>query len=108
MSKVVVVVSLKASEGRVDELIDAFRGTIEQTHKEDGNQKYALHRDQADPDRVILIEHWRSQDDLDAHMKQPYMGELMTKAGAPGLLAEPPHMWFTNPEPIGDDAKGQL
>jgi quinol monooxygenase YgiN len=108
MSKIVAVASLVASEGRGDELVEAFRDAIEQTHGEEGCLKYALHRDQRNPDHLIMIEHWRSQDDLTSHGKQPYLAELMTKMGAPGLFAEAPNLWFTTPLPIGDDAKGQL
>jgi quinol monooxygenase YgiN len=108
MTKIVVVASLFASEGRGDELVEAFRDAIEQTHGEEGCLKYALHRDKANPDHLIMIEHWVSQDDLDAHGKQPYLAEMMTKMGAPGLFAGAPNLWFSDPLPIGDESKGQL
>ncbi|MEY2434216.1 MAG: hypothetical protein QOC92_3941 [Acidimicrobiaceae bacterium] len=108
MTKVVVVASLFANEGRGDELAEAFRDAIEQTHGEEGCLKYALHRDKANPDHLIMIELWRSQDDLDAHGKQPYLAELMTKMGAPGLFSAAPSLWFTDPLLIGDESKGQL
>jgi quinol monooxygenase YgiN len=108
MGKIVAVASLVASEGRGDEVVEAFRDAIEQTHGEEGCLKYALHRDQSNPDHLIMIEHWRSQEDLAAHGKQPYLAELMTKMGAPGLFAGAPQLWFTDPMPIGNDAKGQL
>ena len=108
MSKIVAVASLVASAGRGDELVEAFRDAIEQSHGELGCLKYALHRDQSNPDHLIMIELWRSPEDLTAHGKQPYLAELMTKMGAPGLFAEGPKLWFTDPLPIGDGAKGQL
>ena len=108
MTKIVAVASLVASEGRGDEVVEAFRDAIEQTHGEEGCLKYALHRDQKNPDHLIMIELWRSQDDLTAHGKQPYLAEMMEKMGAPGLFAEGSKLWFTDPVPIGDDAKGQL
>jgi quinol monooxygenase YgiN len=55
-----------------------------------------------------MIEHWRSQDDLASHGKQPHLAELMTKMGAPGLFAGAPNLWFADPVPIGDESKGQL
>ncbi|MEY2422068.1 MAG: hypothetical protein QOI95_2135 [Acidimicrobiaceae bacterium] len=108
MGKVVVVASLTASEGRGDELAELFRDCVEQSHGEEGCLKYALHRDQGNPDHLIMIEHWRSQDDLASHGQQPHLAELMTKMGAPGLFAGAPQLWFTDPLPIGDNAKGQL
>ena len=108
MTKIVAVASLFASEGRGDEVVEAFRDAIEQTHGEEGCLKYALHRDQSNPDHLIMIEHWRSQDDLASHGQQPYLAEMMTKMGAPGLFAGAPSLWFADPVPIGDESKGQL
>jgi quinol monooxygenase YgiN len=108
MGTVVVVASLVASEGRGDDVVEAFRDCVEKSHAEDGCLKYALHRDQANPDHLIMIEQWRSQEDLASHGQQPHLAELMTKMGTPGLFAEAPQLWFTEPLPVGDDAKGQL
>jgi hypothetical protein len=41
-------------------------------------------------------------------MQQPYMAALFAAAGEPGMLAEPPAMWFTSPLGIGDPDKGAL
>jgi quinol monooxygenase YgiN len=108
MSETVVVVSMQAGEGRGDELVEAFRDAIEQSHREEGCALYALHRDKSDPDHFVHIEAWRSQADVDAHMKQPYLGELYSKMGSPGLIAGKTTMWFLDGVPIGDAAKGQL
>ncbi len=105
---VVVVVSLQAAEGRGDELIAAFEDGIVASHGDAGCISYAMHRDKRDPDHVVLIEHWRSQADIDAHMAQPHMGEMMKKTGAPGLLAGRPSMWFLDQVPIGDPSRGVL
>lgn len=108
MSKVVAVASLVASAGRGEELVEAFRDAIVGAHGEEGCEKYALHRDKTNPDHLIMIEVYRSQDDLDAHGKQPYLAELMTKMGSPGLFAEGPKLWFLDALPIGEESKGQL
>jgi quinol monooxygenase YgiN len=108
MSEIVAVVSIKAAAGRGDDVQAAFEAAIKETHAEEGCIKYALHRDNSDPDRFVHIEQWRSQADLDAHMQQPYMAALFAAAGEPGMLAEPPAMWFTSPLGIGDPDKGAL
>jgi quinol monooxygenase YgiN len=108
MGKIVAVASLYASEGRGDEVVEAFRDAIVQTHGEEGCLKYALHRDQANPDHLIMIEHWRSQDDLSSHGQQPYLAEMMTKMSAPGLFTGAPSLWFMDPLSIGDESKGEL
>jgi quinol monooxygenase YgiN len=109
MSKIVAIASLTAAEGRGDEVVDIFRSCIEQSHKEEGCLKYALHRDKSNPDHLVMIEHWRSQDDIDEHGKQPHFLELMQKMGAvKGLFAGAPSLWFTESLEIGDPEKGSL
>ncbi len=107
MSEVVAVVHVRAAEGKVDEVIAAFTTCIEKTHEEQGCLNYALHRDAADANHLVLIERWRSQADLDAHMGQPYVADLFAAAGTPGLLAAPAELAFTSPLGIGT-AKGSL
>lgn len=81
---------------------------IEKTHQESGCLAYALHRDNADPAHLVLIERWRSQEDLDAHMTQPYVADLFAAAGTPGMLAAAPELAFLSPLGIGDPAKAPL
>jgi quinol monooxygenase YgiN len=108
MSQVVVVVDIKAAEGRGDDVVAIFSPAIEKTHAEDGCLKYALHRDAKDPDHLLHVEVWRSQADLDAHFTQPHLAELVGALGEPGLLAGRPPTWFATPIEIGDPAKGLL
>ncbi len=103
---IVVVALLKMKPGLSDEAIEAFRPVIENTHRERGCLSYALHRDRSDPDMIVLIEKWASQEDLDEHFIQPYMadmGELASK-----MLAEPPRILFCDPIEMGDPAKGSI
>jgi quinol monooxygenase YgiN len=92
---IVVVVGMKVQDGRADELIAAFEPCIAATRQEEGNLGYALHRDAGDPDHFVMIEHWRSQADIDEHMTKPYLAELMKASGS--VLAEPPVFWLTTP-----------
>lgn len=106
MSEVVVVAILKVKEGKSGEAIEGFKPVIEATHTEPGCISYALHRDNADPDNMVLVERWKSQADLESHFQQPHMaamGELASE-----LLAEPPKIVFCAPVPIGDADKGAL
>ncbi len=103
---VVVVGVFLAKEGEEDRALEALSETIRATHEEEGCLSYALHRDRSDPRRVVLVERWRSQEDLDAHFTKPYVAALMGVAGE--VLAEPPGLWFTEPVPVGDPAKGVL
>ena len=108
MGKIVAIASLTAAEGKGDELAEIFRDCIVGSHGEEGCLKYALHRDKANPDHLVMIELWRSQEDLDAHGSAPHFLELMQKMAAPGLFGGPPSLWFTESLEIGTPEKGQL
>ncbi len=105
-ARIVVVALLEVRPGRAEEAIEAFRPVVEKTHDERGCLAYALHRDRGDPDTIVLIEKWASQEDLDAHLVKPYLedlGELSSE-----LLAEPPRIVFCEPLAIGDPGKGRI
>lgn len=103
---VVVVATFKVKPGQEGEGEAVLRRVIEQTHAhEPGCVLYALHRAVDDSTRFVVVEKWESQQDLDAHFEQPYMGEI---AAARDLLAEPPSVWFTEPVAAGDPDKGAI
>lgn len=108
MNEIVVVVSLQAAPGRGDEILKAFADAIPPTHEEDGCLKYALHRDSNDPDHFVHVEKWRTQDDLDEHMKTPHLAQIFATLGTPGVMAGNPQMWVLSPERIGTEAKGTI
>ncbi len=108
MSEVVVVVDVVAAEGRGDAVVEAFEAVTGPTHAEQGCLLYALHRDTADPHHFVLVERWRSQEDLDAHMALPHTGELFAFAGTEGNLARPPQLSVMAGLGLGTPAKGSL
>jgi quinol monooxygenase YgiN len=63
-----LIVTFKAAPGKAQEFADAFRGLAEITLKEQGCEQYELFRSEQDPDTLVLLERWTSQEDLDAHM----------------------------------------
>src|SRR3954454_11505165 len=98
MSEIVVFVSLQAAEGKGDEIAKAFAESIPPTHEEDGCLLYALNRDSNDPDHFVHVERWRSQEDLDLHMKTPHLAQVFGALGTPGVMAAAPQMWFCTAE----------
>jgi quinol monooxygenase YgiN len=105
MGEVVVAASFKVRPGREQEAEEALREVARATHEEDGCLLYALHRGVDDPGRFVLLERWRSREDLDAHLQQPYVARLAATADA---LEEPAGVWFTEALPEGDPEKGAL
>lgn len=105
MAEVVVVATMKAAEGNVDVVLGAIKSVAAETHAEEGCITYAVHQGAHDPNTLVLVERWRSQEDLDAHFREPYVAAL---GGRASLLAEPPQVHFLGAVPAGDEEKGRL
>lgn len=103
--EVTVVATMKVRPGLDEDALVILRGVIEATHGEEGCVKYTLHRATSEPGAFCIVERWRSQADLDAHLKQPHMAPLQT---AVEMLAEPPHILICEQIDLGDPAKGSL
>ena len=108
MAEIIGVVDIVVAEGRVPALTQAFEACARGTHAEQGCLAYALHVDTANPLHFILIERWRSQADLDAHMTQPYVADIFAFVAAEGNLSTAPSLAFLSPLSLGDPAKGAL
>ncbi len=102
--QVVVVATFVAKPDRADEIEQFGREVVAPTHGEDGCVKYALHRDTSDPNTFVLVEVWRSQEDLDQHFAQPHMALVAELQDA----IEDSSVHFLEPVPYGDRAKGTL
>ena len=107
-NEVVGVVHDQAAEGRGDAAIAALEACAVRTHEEPGCLTYALHRDNADPLHLVLVERWRSQADLDAHLQLPHVADLFAFAGTPGNLSAPPELTFLTGLGLGAPDKGSL
>lgn len=108
MAEIVGIVHIRAAQGKVDEVVAAFTTCIGKTHEEEGCLAYALHRDSNDPSHLVLIERWRSQEDLDAHMTKPYIADLFAVVGTPGMLAAAPDLTFATSMGVGSPDKGSI
>jgi quinol monooxygenase YgiN len=79
--QVTVVARVKAREGMEDRLREETEALIEPTRSEEGCLNYDLHQGTDDPSVLLFYENWRSQEDLDEHLEQPYLKEWMEKIG---------------------------
>ena len=106
MSTILVVATLKIQDGKVDEAVAALTPVIEATHEEEGCLSYVLHEDVNDPNTLVFVERWASQDAINAHAQQPHMLKLIEIAGT--LLAEPPQITFCQSLEVGSSPKGSF
>jgi quinol monooxygenase YgiN len=102
MSVVVVATIVPLAEHR-DEVIAAFKQTIEQVHGEDGCELYALNEA---ADRLIMIEKWASPEALRVHGKAAALTALGPRLA--GKVAGAPEVIVLQQVPAGDTAKGQV
>jgi quinol monooxygenase YgiN len=107
MSEVVVVAIVSAAAGKGAEAEALIAGTlIPPTHAEDGCITFALHRDLADPDRLVLVERWSSREALDRHLAADHLAAF--RAAVASLSAAPAQVVLLEAIPAGDPAKGAL
>lgn len=84
------LLELQAKPGQGDQLIAILRESLEDTRARQGCLGVSVHRDQTDPDRILLFEEWASREDDEAYRQwragegaTPEVGALL--AGAPTL-----------------------
>ena len=53
-----------------------FAGVVERVREEKGNLKYEYFFQMDDPETVLLIDRWESEEALDEHHKSPMMKEI--------------------------------
>jgi quinol monooxygenase YgiN len=70
---VAVYGSVRAKQGRAEDLLKEIRAIIEPTHSDHGCQQYAVHTMRTDADAFAFYERWACGPDLLAHVSQPFM-----------------------------------
>jgi quinol monooxygenase YgiN len=63
-----LVVTFHAKQGMGKQYADAFKPVGDRTLTEAGCEQYEMFRSESDPDKLVLLERWTSQELLDAHM----------------------------------------
>lgn len=103
MSLVVVATLVPKPEFR-DEVIAVLEEVIGRVHAEDaGCEKYSLN---VGSDRLVMIEKWASQEDLQAHSVSPAFQALT--AALDGKMAAGMDVQVLQPHPAGTDGQGQI
>jgi quinol monooxygenase YgiN len=76
-----VVAILKAKDGQADRLQAALQAFVGPTREEPGCLSYELFESGAAAGTFITVERWRSQQDVDSHLKAPHMSQFYDAAG---------------------------
>jgi len=78
----VVAATLKAAQGKGDELEKEFRKLIPEVHKEPGTLTYIVHRALDDADKFLVYERYENKEALDYHTSTPHFKEFFKTAGS--------------------------
>ena len=63
------VVTIQVAPGRADDFAGAFKALQTNALRQEGCEQYELFQSMDEPDRVVLLERWASQELLDKHME---------------------------------------
>lgn len=77
----IVTGTVEVDPERVDDLMEAVRTATIATRAEDGCIAYSFSVDLLDPSTVNVIERWRDQASLTAHLASEHIAAFLTEAG---------------------------
>ena len=87
MTRVTIIGTVISRPETRAELAGLLAKQVAPTRAEAGCINYDFHVDSKDPCTFVFYENWRSQADLDAHLRQPHLEPLFTQIDR--LLAKP-------------------
>ena len=73
---IMIIAENRAASGKADQVRGIFESVVERTRAEDGCLRYELLQDLENSDRIILMEEWRDQASLDAHLGSDHIVTL--------------------------------
>jgi len=85
-----VIAKLPIKEGKMEEIIQAFKELMVQVAKEEGTVAYTINRSQATPNTLVVMERYKDKSALDAHSSSPHFKAFLPKSGA--LMAGRPEI----------------
>ena len=97
MSKLSIIATLTAAEGKADELAAALANLIEAADEEPGLEIYSVHRDPKDENTFYFFELYTDQAAFEVHGKGEKMAAAMGSMG--GLLGGRPDVKILTPGP---------
>jgi quinol monooxygenase YgiN len=106
MTPLVAVATLKAREGKDEQVRALFAELQLATHEEQGCRLYALHSDRSDPRTFVMIEIWDTEADIQRHLGTAHVQALIARTDE--LFEGPAAIQMLDALPAGDSGKGEL
>jgi quinol monooxygenase YgiN len=75
MKNIVLLVRYTTKSGMRGKFVEAVMasGILDQIRKEKGCVSYNYYEDVEDPDKLLLVEEWESEEDQQKHLQMPHM-----------------------------------
>jgi quinol monooxygenase YgiN len=106
VGQLVVVSQIKTKPGQTQAAIEALQEELEESHGEPGILKFALHQSPEDPAKLLMVEVYQDEADLESHYQQPHFTKLVARLDE--LFDGLPTADRFVPLAFGDAAKGML
>ena len=74
---ITATIKITASDEPNNEIVRVLRSLIEPTRVEKGCKSCGLYKDLHDPNIIIWIEDWKTQDDLERHVRSPQYKKIL-------------------------------
>lgn len=88
MSALTVIAHITTDPAKTERFIEAFCENIINVHEEPGCLHYTLHRNQAEPEKLVVVERWESAEALAEHAVAPHMNAMREKTAGMSLNTE--------------------
>ena len=84
---VVINVFYEGSDGAAEAFVGDIvsEGLLDAVRSEDGCLGYEYFRSMENPDRVLLVEHWKDEEALDAHIAAENLARIQALKGNHGI-----------------------
>jgi len=106
MNIVIATATVKAKPGKESETEKELRALLQETHKESGCLRCALHRSADNPGSFLIVAKWSSMETINHHFQSAHLARFMKKSTE--FLANPPDTKLYQSMPEGTSGKGEL
>jgi quinol monooxygenase YgiN len=97
---IVVVARIRTDDARREEAIRVGNALVTASRADEGCLSYALYTSAEDPNELLVLEHWESDEALQKHFETAHIAEFMRTV--PKVLAAPPDIKFHTVESSRD------
>jgi len=77
-----IIAKLPVQEGKMDEVLAAFKVLISKVASEEGTVLYSLNQDKANPNMLVVVEQYKDKAALEFHSSTPHFKDFFEASGA--------------------------